>query len=149
MRLTARFIAVVAALCGIASVATACGNDVATEPSKDSDPVVVEINFSGSSVDPHGDQIDVPVGQELHVTDLGIQNLSRDSGIATVRKGDEIIQQWDLSRVLDNIDIASFRTGLVFEGGSQLVFEIDCDAPGTSGGCADGLLVTGRLVTTG
>ena len=70
MRLTARIIAVVAAICGIAYVATACGNDVATDPSKDSDPVVVEINFSGDSVDPHGSQIDVPVGHrvELDVT---------------------------------------------------------------------------------
>ncbi|TQL69692.1 hypothetical protein FB381_3605 [Nocardioides albertanoniae] len=70
MRLTARFIAVVAAICGIASVASACGNDVATEPSKKSDPVVVEINFSGSSVDPRGDKVDVPVGHgvELDVT---------------------------------------------------------------------------------
>lgn len=70
MRLTARIIAVVAAICGIASVATACGNDVATEPSNNSNPVVVEINFSGDSVDPHGTKIEVPVGHsvELDVT---------------------------------------------------------------------------------
>lgn len=70
MRLTARVIAVVAAICGIASVATACGSNVATDPSKDSDPVVVEISFSGDSVDPRGSQIDVPVGYsvELDVT---------------------------------------------------------------------------------
>ncbi|WP_328531974.1 hypothetical protein OG984_13020 [Nocardioides sp. NBC_00368] len=70
MRLTARIIAVVAAICGIASIATACGNDVATEPRTDSDPVVVEINFSDDSVDPHGTQIDIPLGHsvELDVT---------------------------------------------------------------------------------
>ncbi|MFE6510946.1 hypothetical protein ACFVDI_16800 [Nocardioides sp. NPDC057767] len=70
MRLTARIIAVVAAICGIASIATACGNDVATEPRTDSDPVVVEINFSDESVDPHGTQVDVPLGHsvELDVT---------------------------------------------------------------------------------
>ncbi|EGD43446.1 putative lipoprotein [Nocardioidaceae bacterium Broad-1] len=70
MRLTARIIAVVAAICGIASIATACGNDVATEPSTDSDPVVVQINFSDDSVDPHGTQVDVPLGHsvELDVT---------------------------------------------------------------------------------
>ncbi|MFE6648617.1 hypothetical protein ACFVJS_18755 [Nocardioides sp. NPDC057772] len=70
MRLTARIIAVVAAICGIASFTTACGNDVATEPSTDSDPVVVAINFSDGSVDPHGTQVDVPLGHsvELDVT---------------------------------------------------------------------------------
>ncbi|GGU29483.1 hypothetical protein [Nocardioides albus] len=70
MRLTTRIIAVVAAICGIASFATACGNDIATEPRTDSDPVVVQINFSGDSVDPHGSKIEVPLGHsvELDVT---------------------------------------------------------------------------------
>jgi len=35
----------------------------------------------------------------------------------------------------------------VLPAGSTLTFTVKCDAPGTSGSCIEGLLVSGRLVT--
>jgi len=89
----------------------------------------------------------VPAGQELHVTDIIMQNVNRDSGRATVLKGESIITQWDLSTSFDNNDPLQFYSGIVFEPGTVLTFKVDCDAPGTSGTCSEGLLVSGRLIT--
>ena len=89
----------------------------------------------------------VPAGQELHVTDIIMQNVNRDSGRATVLKGESIITQWDLSTSFDNNDPLQFYSGIVFESGTVLTFKVDCDAPGTSGTCSEGLLVSGRLIT--
>jgi hypothetical protein len=90
----------------------------------------------------------VPAGQELRVTDLIVQNVgSSDSGLATVLKGDEVIAQWDLSLVYPNNEPLTFFSPYVFEAGSTLTFKLECDSPGKSGQCTEGLIITGRLVT--
>jgi len=101
-----------------------------------------------SSEGEKSDTITVAPNQELRITDIDLQNVHRDSGLATVTTGDnQIIWQWDLGSVYFNNEPLSFRSAIVLPAGSTLTFTVKCDAPGTSGSCIEGLLVSGRLVT--
>jgi hypothetical protein len=94
-------------------------------------------------------QYQVPEGKELRVSDMFLQNVNRDSGLATVYKNDGVITQWNLGDALLNNDGVQFISSLVFEAGSTLVFELNCGTVGaasaTGGQCVDALLVSGHL----
>ncbi len=92
-------------------------------------------------------QYQVPAGKELRVTDLVMQNVNADKGLATVTKNDTVVAQWDLDRGAYNNDPLQFVSPIVFEAGSTMSFTVACDAPGSvSGQCSEGLLVIGKLV---
>jgi hypothetical protein len=92
-------------------------------------------------------QYQVPGGKELRITDLVLQNVNADKGLATISKNDSIIAQWDLDRGLYNNDPLQFVSAFVFEAGSTMTFTLACDAPGSvTGQCSEGLLVIGKLV---
>ena len=94
-------------------------------------------------------QYQVPPGKELRVTDLVLQNVNTDKGVATVSKNDSVIAQWDLGQVLNNNDPLQFVSPFVFESGSTMTFTVACDAPGSvTGQCSEGLLVIGKLVNS-
>ena len=80
--------------------------------------------------------------RQLDVTEVALSQVT-DEFISYLAAA----EQWDLGQVIQNADPLPLRTGVVFEGGTQLIFEVDCNAPGVSGACSDGLLLTGRLVT--
>lgn len=92
-------------------------------------------------------QYQVPAGKELRITDLVLQNVNADKGLATITKNDSVIAQWDLDRGLYNNDPLQFVSPFVFEAGSTMMFTVKCDAPGSvTGQCSEGLLVIGKLV---
>ena len=94
-------------------------------------------------------QYQVPAGKELRITDLVVQNVNTDKGLATVSKNDSVIAQWDLGQVLNNNDPLQFVSPFVFESGSTMTFTVACDAPGSvTGQCSEGLLVVGKLVNS-
>lgn len=90
-----RSLAAVAATLATLSLATACGDE--EKPTGDSpDAQVVEVTFEGDTVTPHGERVEVAVGQdidlkvtadepgEIHVHSSPEQELEYDAGESTV-----------------------------------------------------------------
>lgn len=90
------------------------------------------------------DQYAVPPGKELRITDVILQNVNGDGGLATFSANDAPQQQWDLSTSIDNIDPLNLFSPLVFRAGTVLTFQVECQTSGVSTGvCTQGLLVSG------
>lgn len=66
MRRSTRVLALLAALIGLATMATACGNDK-TATSTHADPKVIDVDFKGDTVSPNGKKVQVQVGQEVQL----------------------------------------------------------------------------------
>jgi len=113
--------------------------------------LVVEALPNGSpTTDPAAPQptatLTVPPGQELRVSGLIPQKPNRDTGTLTLLKGETELFEWNLDGLLDNNDPIYFPTPFVVEANSVLTLKLDCEAPFTSGACAEGLFIIGRLV---
>ena len=95
-------------------------------------------------------QYTVEPGKELHVTDIFLQNIYNDTGLATLLRNDQVIVQWSLGDAQLNNDGVQLVSPLVFKAGENVVFQLMCGGVGnqaaTGGQCTDSLLVTGRLI---
>lgn len=91
----------------------------------------------------------VPNGQRLAITDLVLQNPNSDTGLASLRRGNEVLFTWRLDNVLVDIPQA-FVTPIEVAEGEQLVLQVTCTGVGdpTVGACEPALQVLGRLVST-
>lgn len=94
MRHSARLFAIVATLLGIVTLAAACGSDSSSSSAK-TGPKIIRVTFSGRSVTPNGELVQIPRGErvELEVSadasgELRVQSdpaLRKDYGAGTTR----------------------------------------------------------------
>jgi hypothetical protein len=93
---------------------------------------------------PGTDSLTVPEATELRITDFILQNAFGDSGVATVAKNGETIQQWDLGQVYPSVDPLQLFSPLVFRAGDVITFTVQCTTVGGGNAtCIEGLLMSG------
>ncbi|MGZ4739843.1 MAG: COG1470 family protein [Ilumatobacteraceae bacterium] len=90
--------------------------------------------------------VDVPAGTTFELTDFFVQNPDRDTGVAKLLNGTNVIYRLSLSDVL-GVQRQSLVSPIEVLGGTSLVFEVDCSgANDASGNCTTSMLVSGRMV---
>ncbi|MCU1396944.1 MAG: hypothetical protein JWN62_53 [Acidimicrobiales bacterium] len=118
-------------------------------------PFSITLQATATPQNPGGTVYEVPGGQDLHVTDMILQNANNDTGLATVSKNDTFVTRWNLAGGSLNHDPLQVFTPIVFEGGTKLNLSLRCDGVGPdakdddAGHCADSLLVSGLLFPAG
>jgi hypothetical protein len=97
---------------------------------------------------PTTDEIVVPDGKRLLVTDYLIQNPFGDAGEVKLSIG-TIELRWDLSVQLDGTDVGfRFSSPVEVKAGEKVTFQVVCRVVGLSGGsaCGSTALISGTLV---
>jgi hypothetical protein len=90
--------------------------------------------------------VDVPAGTTFELTDFFVQNPDRDTGVARLLNGSNVIYTLSLADVL-GVQRQSLVSPIEVLGGTSLVFEVNCSgANDPSGNCTTSMLVSGRMV---
>ena len=90
--------------------------------------------------------VDVPAGTTFELTDFFVQNPDRDTGVARLLNGSNVIYTLSLADVL-GVQRQSLVSPIEVLGGTSLVFEVNCSgANDASGNCTTSMLVSGRMV---
>ncbi len=90
--------------------------------------------------------VDVPAGSTFELTDFFVQNPDRDTGVARLLNGTNVIYTLSLADVL-GVQRQSLVSPIEVIGGTSLVFEVNCSgANDASGNCTTSMLVSGRMV---
>jgi hypothetical protein len=105
---------------------------------------------------------DVPPGKDLHITDLILENVANDTGLATVLKNEVFLTSWNLFRSATSHDPVQPFTPFLLESGTTLTFKVSCKGVGQDsadvfddepaddvGKCIERLLISGTLVSSG
>ena len=128
---------------------TATSNTVAT-PSTVAEPTVVGSPITTrlpatALLDQSGTaQVPVPADKEWRITDLILQNSNDDGGFASVLRNDALVQRWNLTTSVANIDPLQLFTPIIFRPGDVITFQVDCESVGSASGMCDvGLLISG------
>jgi len=103
--------------------------------------------------------LEVPTGKDLRITDLILENVASDSGLAIVLKNEQFLTSWNLFRSYASHDACSRSPPFLLPSGTTLTFMVRCDSPGNdvaldepeedAGKCIERLLISGTLVPSG
>lgn len=130
----------------VPSAAADAGQSVASDAT--GAPMVVRLAPTPEVGATANDQFKIDDKSSLFITDLVLQNPTRDAGRAVLSIGGEVVYEWDLGDMARINEFQPRVTPLPVPAGSELQLAVNCETAGNNEAtaCSAALLVTGRLV---